>query len=215
MSSYPVNLDLANKKCAVIGGGHIAARKAGSLLQAQADVTVISPKLVDEKLARFAKGNLLEYIARGYEKGDLQGFFIVICASDDHEVNKMAAQEAKEQGALVNVADGSFPSDFTLPATVKRGQFLLTVSTGGLSPAFSVLVKKELEEKYNDNYVEFLQVVADLRTRLKGELKTSKQREALWHKMMTKDILELVEKGNLSEAKVRLENAVSRFRTEP
>lgn len=213
MSFYPVNLDLRNKRCAVVGGGKVALRKIRSLLQAGALVTVISPSL-DEDLLVVYHEQQFTYFDKVYENGDLQGFFLVICASSDHDANKRAAQEAKEQGALVNVSDNSFPSDFTLPAKVERGPLLLTISTGGLSPAFSVLVKKELEEKYDDNYVAFLQIVAELRAQLVGKVSTSKQRELLWRELLTKDILQLVQKGNLSEAKVKLEDAVSRFRSE-
>lgn len=210
MANYPVNLNLVGRKCAVIGGGNIAFRKTLSLLEAKAFVTVISPALNNEMTQLERKG-LLEHKSKAYSKGDAQGFFLVICASDNMEANQQAAMEAKANGALVNSADDSFPSDFTLPAKVRRGPLLLTVSTGGLSPAFSVLVKKELEEKYNDDYVAFLQIVADLRVQLKEILATSKEREQVWRTLLTEEILQLVQKGNLSEAKVKLEHAISSF----
>ena len=208
---YPVNLELANKKCAVIGGGSVAWRKAKTLLQAQALVTVISPK-VCEPLAQLVEKNMITYHAKSYCLGDLHDFFLVVCATDNPEINKQAAIEAKSNHALVNVVDGSFSSDFTVPAQVQRGDLLITVSTNGQSPAFTRLIKEQLANTYNENYAEFLQLLAKIRGQLKEEVLDSKERELIWQKVLTEEILTFLQQGKLEEAEAKIRNAISSFR---
>ena len=74
--------------------------------------------------------------------------FLVFCTADDHAVNRVAAEEARASGALVNVADEPELSDFFVPASIRRGRFLLTIGTGGLSPAFSRSLREQLEQAF-------------------------------------------------------------------
>ncbi|HIU63447.1 MAG TPA: bifunctional precorrin-2 dehydrogenase/sirohydrochlorin ferrochelatase [Candidatus Avacidaminococcus intestinavium] len=211
MTYYPINLVIKNKRCVVVGGGRVALRKVQSLLEAEALVTVISPML----LPQFAKiKSKITYLEKKYTQGDLEDCFIVICATNNQQVNAAAAEEARASGALVDLTDNAAEGDFTVPAKVRRGPLTLTISTDGLSPALTVLIKKELEKKYNENYTEFLLLLGELRGKLKQEVACSKHREAIWRTVLTEEVIKLAQAGKIKEVKEILEHAISSFRAQ-
>lgn len=207
MFYYPINLNLAGKSCAVVGGGKVARRKVGALLGAGALVTVVSPALLDS-LAVLAGRKEILHLNKAYAPGDLAGFFLVVCAAPSGEVNRRAAIEAKENGALVLVADGSYPSDFTVPAVIRRGDFVITVSTNGKSPALSRQVKRALESEYGEEYGAFLQIVEKIRAQMKNALESCDERAAFWEKALQESALALVKQGKLNEAEAEIRNAI-------
>ena len=212
MSFYPINLDLSDKECAVIGGGKVAWRKVVSLLKAGAKVTVISPELI-EPLFYMAEKEQIVHKKKCYRQGDLTGFFIVICATNQQMVNRQAAEDAKKNGALINVVDKSYPNDFIVPAQVCRGNLLITVSTGGQSPAFSRQLQRELSNKYGDEYAVYLDLIADMRETLKDVLQDSEARVKFWQQAMNQEILDLIKQGKLSKAEAEIKNAIGSIRT--
>lgn len=207
MPVYPVNLQLAGRRCAVVGGGSVAERKVDSLLAARAQVTVIGPDLTPE-LCRLQAAGQITHVAENYRPGMLQQFFIVICATNRTEVNRMAAEEAKRAGALVNVVDDGAFSDFTVPAQVIRGDLLLTVSTGGKSPGLSRLLREELAGHYGTEYGLYLDLVAALRDKVRDGLAGPKDREVFWRQVFDHEILALLKQGKVKEAEEKIKHAV-------
>ena len=136
---YPLNLELAGKSCVVVGGGQVAYRKVRGLLAAEAQVTVIAP-MVTEDLRKLAESGRLDWLEQVFKDGMLKELhpLLVFVAADNPAANAAAIAEAKEIGALVNAATDPEQTDFSVPSKVQRGNFLLTVSTGGGSPALTV-----------------------------------------------------------------------------
>ena len=204
---YPVNLQMTGKCCAVIGGGAVAERKVGSLLKAGAVVTVFSPQVTDA-LSRLAQAKQITHIDRPYRQGDLAGFFLAICATDDRRVNQTAAQEADVRGMLLNVVDAPELGNFSVPAQVVRGDLLLTVSTNGKSPALAKRLRQDLEERYGEEYGLYLQLVAKIRAELKDRLATAKERERFWREHIDDEMMILLRQGKINEAEARIRNAI-------
>ena len=75
MAYFPINVDIRNRPCIVIGGGRVALRKAKGLLSCEGSVTVISPEVVSEIQALADQGSLT-LIQRGYQSGDLKNAFL-------------------------------------------------------------------------------------------------------------------------------------------
>ena len=162
MSYYPICLDITGRHCIVIGGGRVAARKAQGLLAHGARVTVISPDL-DAELMVLEQDGRLAWRARPYQAGDLADAFLVIAATDDAEVQERIHAEAEANNVLLNVADVPKWCNFILPATVRRGDFCLSVSTGGKSPALAKQLRQELEQQFGEEYATLLTVLGALR----------------------------------------------------
>ncbi|HEX7233017.1 MAG TPA: NAD(P)-dependent oxidoreductase, partial [Candidatus Binatia bacterium] len=86
MSYFPIYLEMSGRRCLVIGGGTVAERKAAALLDAGAEVTVLSPD-VTETIAYWLQQNAISVMRRHYQPGDLARFDLVFVATDDAQVN--------------------------------------------------------------------------------------------------------------------------------
>lgn len=210
---YPVNMEIAGRVCVIIGGGRVAERKAHVLLQAGAHLIVIAPALT-RLLYQEASTGCFFWLAQPYEAGFLQRVrpFLVFCTADDHAVNRVAAEEARASGALVNVADEPELSDFFVPASIRRGCFLLTIGTGGLSPAFSRNLREQLEQAFPPAFGLWIERLAAIRQEMKDKLPTSDDRQAFWRVALSRDIMELVKAGRLNRAEVMIRHAIIDFR---
>jgi glutamyl-tRNA reductase len=143
-SDLPVNLLLEDRPCLVAGGGKIAARKTGHLLEAGARITVISPEVCDE-IAGWIGEQRVTHLRRTFESGDAAGFTLVFAATDDRFVNRQVLDDARKHGVLCGCVDGNWAkSDFTTPAITRHGGLTLTVSTGGQSCRQAKLIKDNL-----------------------------------------------------------------------
>lgn len=96
MNFYPVNLNITNKKCVLIGGGSVALRKLRALLECQPEIVIISPD-VNQEIADLITKHTLSHEKREYHKGDLNGAFLCIAATNDHAVQAAVALEAEEK----------------------------------------------------------------------------------------------------------------------
>ncbi|HEX2740985.1 MAG TPA: bifunctional precorrin-2 dehydrogenase/sirohydrochlorin ferrochelatase [Rubrobacter sp.] len=144
---YPIFLELSGRRCVVVGGGVVATRKARKLLQAGAEVVVISPE-VHPELANMD----VEIQRRPYEYGDLADAYIAFTATDSREVNAAVALEARERGVPINVADLPAEGDFAVPSTLRRGRLQVAVSTGGASPTLARRIRSELEAVFGPEW---------------------------------------------------------------
>lgn len=207
MPVYPINLDLTGRQCACVGGGAVATRKVAALVEAGACVTVFSPTLTPA-LAQLARDENIIHIAQLCQPGDIGAFFMVICATDDKQINQSVAQEARKSGALVNVVDAPELCDFTVPSKISRGDLLITVSTGGKSPALAKKLRLELESRYGPEYGAYLEWIGILREQMKHCLKTSKERECFWQQTIDEDVLSLLRQGKLNEAEEKIKYAI-------
>src|SRR5512141_3143633 len=180
---YPVFLDIEGKRAVVIGGGPVAHRKAASLIEAGAAVTVISPVVVPA-IKRLAERGLLTHKPRRYRKGDLKGSVVAIAATDDPSVNERAASEAKALGILINCATPPDSGNFIVPSSIKRGALTLAISTGGASPALSKRLRFDLDAFLGTRYSWFLEFLEEARVRLKGEVEDEAARQEILRKLV-------------------------------
>lgn len=159
---YPVYVDLAGREVLVVGGGPVAARKVRGLADTGARVTVLAPETCPE-LDRAAEEADAEVLRRAWRPGDAEGWWLVIAATDDPEVNSRVAEEARGARALCNVADRPELCSFHVPAVLRRGLLQMAVSTGGASPALAARIRRQLEEQYGESYAPLLEGLMDLR----------------------------------------------------
>lgn len=165
MKYYPVFWDITGKKCVVIGGGDVAARKVSRLLDCGAKVCVVSPKLVPE-LTRLTNDRLIEHINDDYAREQLYGATLVIGATDDEETNAAISRDAQARGIPVNIVDDPQKCDFILPSLVERGDLTIACGTGGASPALARHLREELENIYGEEYATLINILGKLRSRM-------------------------------------------------
>lgn len=143
---YPINIDLSRKAVAVVGGGAVATRKIRALLDAAANVTVISPELAPE-----IDTSQVTWRQKRYETGDIQAMDMIIACTDDVAVNAQITQDATHF-QLVNNASDKTQSDFFNVAKLEDETLLLTVSTKGKSPATAKRIKQTLRRWLDDQH---------------------------------------------------------------
>ena len=165
---YPVYLNLAGKRCVILGGGTIAQGKLAALRDAGADITLISPQCT-EGIKRAAQRGQITLIQREYRPGDLEDAFIAVAATNVWHVNRQIYEEAEKRGVLLNVVDDPELCMFTAPSLLKRGDLTVAISTNGRSPAMARKVREDLEERFPKNYGDLVTAAAEARDALREE----------------------------------------------
>jgi len=147
MAQFPINLNISGKKVLVVGGRRIAFRKTEQLVECGASVTVVAPEIIDE-LASLD----VTCIRRQFEFADLDDIWLVITATGDNVVDQQIYDEASKRRIWVNSADDPARCSFTLPAVLRRGDLMITSSTGGASPALSSYLRNHLTHAFSDEW---------------------------------------------------------------
>ena len=157
---YPINLEIKDMKITIIGGGDVAYRKCKNFLEFGKSVRVVSPEFIDS--FELIKSNI-ELVYDVYKEEYIKDSFIVVAATNNKEINKNIGIYCRSCGKLVNVVDDIKLSNYTVPSYVKRGDLLISISTGGKSPSLSSKIRKDLEEVYDDSYEEYVKLLGEAR----------------------------------------------------
>ena len=188
---YPINLDLHGRFCVVVGGGAVAERKVAGLLAAGATVRVVSPELT-VALQELAAEGRIAWLAQDFSPEDVADAFLVFAATDSAEVQEAVHSAARQMHCLVNRADAPELSDFHVPAVLRRGDVLLTVSTSGASPALAAALKSRLELEIGDEYASLARLLAVLRAELLALPLSGPEKKMLFQKLLHSDIVEWI-----------------------
>jgi len=179
MDYLPIFMDLKNKPCLVVGGGDIAARKAGLLLKSNAKVTIVAPA-VSTATQAFIDDEKVTWIKSLFLTKHLTNTIIVIAATDKPRVNKDVYRQAKEHKILVNVADCPELCDFILPSVLDRSPLVVAISSGGKSPILARQLRARLETLIPPSYGRLATLVGRYRDKAKEHLPTLSLRRRFW-----------------------------------
>jgi precorrin-2 dehydrogenase/sirohydrochlorin ferrochelatase len=189
MRYYPVNLDITDRNCLVVGGGSVASRKVATLLSCGAAVTVVSPRVCD-RLNQLAAEGAIRLNKRPYDRADLEGMFLVIGATDDEDVNRKVSRDAEAHRMLCNIADRPGICNFILPSIVRRGDLILTISTSGSSPAFAKKMRQCLESQFGEEYADFLRLMAAVRKKLLNQAHAPEAHKPLFEALINSGLID-------------------------
>lgn len=159
---YPLMIDLSDRPCVVIGGGKVAERKINSLVEANAKITVVSPK-VTERIVELSNCGIVQLVKREYQHGDLSGNFLVIIATNNSSTNKKIYSDVEQYIQLVNIVDEPKLCTFIVPSSIKRGHLQIAISTNGASPGLSRRIKHNLGKIYGCEYEQYTEFLATMR----------------------------------------------------
>lgn len=141
MNYYPIFLDLRSKPVLVIGGGKVALRKVKGLLEAEAQVTVISPET-----ANALRALPIKILERVYKTGDCLGHTLIFATTDNRAVNAQIARDALSLGIPSNIADAPEECGFIVPARLAETDLQIAVSTGGTNPRRAVAIRNRIKQ---------------------------------------------------------------------
>ncbi|WP_165972107.1 precorrin-2 dehydrogenase/sirohydrochlorin ferrochelatase family protein [Paenibacillus piri] len=199
---YPLMLDMKGKNCVIVGGGTVAQRKAEALLEAGAEVTLISPSFTAQLEQRALSGEMPPRLIRErYRPGmpELGEAFLVFAATDVTEINSAVRLEAESLGKLVTVANDAAGSGFIVPAVVRRGKLVIAVSTEGASPGTARKVKRELEQMFGDEYETYLELLQQLRVLVQSIVGDTAERQAIFRAILDLELLAWIRSGRFDE----------------
>src|ERR1700722_1479949 len=212
---YPVGLVVAGRRCLVVGGGRVAARKTRSLLECLASVTLVAPE-AHEALGILAadgtiagiQGEPLDVQLRRYEPGEAAGYRLVVTATGIPEVDGLVASDAERAGVWVNSADDAANCTFILPAVHRRGPVTVAVSTSGSSPALAKWLRGRLADVLGPGLEELAALLEEGRT-LVHERGGSTE-DVDWAQLLDGPVPGLVAAGRIDEARRVMQSALER-----
>lgn len=186
--NYPIMIDLMGKEITVIGGGKIAYRKVNNFLKFGYEVTVVSREFIED----FKKiENKIKIIKDEYSEKYIKDSFIVVAATNNKKVNESIGMFCRTNNKLVNVIDNQKLSNFIVPSCVKRGDLVISISTGGKSPSLASKIRKDLEMQYDDSYEEYLILLGELREQILEKYNNPSIRKDLLNKIINLNYDEL------------------------
>lgn len=163
---YPVLFDPARTRAVVAGCGPSALRRLSGLEAGGiTEIAVFSPE-PDADLEDAAGGRLQRRLPG---PSDLEGATLALVAGLDDETSADIAGTAREAGVPVNVEDRPQWCDFHVPATVRRGDLLLTASTGGRAPGLARRLGRHLREEFGPEWAERLESLGAEREKWRAE----------------------------------------------
>ena len=142
----------------------MAETKIRELLDADASIRVIAPVATDQ-IAQWSQAGRLRWEARAYETGDARDAFLVVSIADA-KTNAQVFEEAEMHRTFCNAVDDIEHCNCYASAVVRRGPLQIAISTAGKSPALAQRLRKELEERFGEEYALWVTRLGELRSRL-------------------------------------------------
>ena len=201
---YPVGLVMRGKRCLVVGGGEVAARKATGLVEAEAQVHVVAEEV---RPAMTQVRGLASIEERSYRRGEAAGYRLVVAATGDPSANQAVYDDGEAAGVWVNSADDPGRCSLVLPAVARQGPVSVAISTSGYSPALASWLKGHVTEHMGPEVALLAEFLAAARAELRGSGRSTE--EVDWRPALGWDMLDLIRQGRQAEAKERVEACLS------
>lgn len=147
---FPLFINLENKKILVIGGGKVAAKKIEKILEYGADITVVTENVVEEKLLKLENVKIENNQKIENDKAKIEklvkGYFLVIAATDNEELNENIANVCDSNGMLINNVSSKVNMNAMFGGIVKNSEFQIAISTSGKNCKRSRAMKSEIQK---------------------------------------------------------------------
>lgn len=205
MSHYPIFTDLNNRAVLLAGAGHVAERKAESLLQAGAEVRVVAATL-NAQFQQWRKAGEIQWLGGDFQTAFLDEVFLVIAATDNHELNQSIYRAAEARGKFCNTVDNLALCSFTVPAVIDRRPIQIAVSSGGTSPVLARQWRQKIEMLIPQHTGKMAALAGAWRQRVKAVVHTMGERRRFWENLFDSRFDTLVAQGRLNEAEAELQN---------
>jgi precorrin-2 dehydrogenase/sirohydrochlorin ferrochelatase len=148
----PLVLNPQHIRAGLIGSGAARDRRAALLAEAGVEA-ILLPEDISDTALDAALAPLTVLFVAGLGEGR----------------SRLLASRARALGALVNVEDMPALCDFHVPALVRRGDLLLTISTGGRAPGLARVLRERLAEQFGPEWTGRLEELAHQRAKWRSE----------------------------------------------
>ncbi|UBQ38524.1 siroheme synthase CysG [Acinetobacter johnsonii] len=213
MDIFPISLKLQQQPCLIVGGGHIAYRKAVLLHKAGAVIHIIAPD-IDANLLQLVEESQGQYIQALYPAQiQLNDYRLVIAATDDYAVNTQVFEDCEALKILVNSVDDPPHCRFMVPAIVDRSPLVISVASNGTSPVLSRQIRTQLETSIPHGMGKLAEFSGKWRAAVKAKISNPDERRVFWEDLYASPLKEQVFHDNLTEADSLIEQALLEWKT--
>lgn len=193
---FPVFFRLDKLKVLIVGAGEVAYEKLYFMLKSSPNThfKIIAPE-VNAKIWALIEGfdeTSFSIKQKEFECSDLQGYDLIIAATNIPELNRYVWEKAKEEGKIINVADTPDLCDFYLGSIVTKGDLKIAISTNGKSPTLAKRLRQVFEEIFPDDISVLLKNLHQFRNKLKNSF----EEKVRILNDITKTMIEITETNN-------------------
>ncbi|AHB90428.1 siroheme synthase CysG [Acinetobacter baumannii] len=211
MDIFPISLKLQQQRCLIVGGGHIALRKATLLAKAGAIIDVVAPAIEDQLLQLITTTGGVSFIEAFSEKFLSTPYRLVIAATNDAEVNKTVFEQCEARNLLVNSVDDIPHCRFMVPAIIDRSPLIVSVASNGTSPVLSRQIRTQLETSIPHGMGKLAEFSGKWRNQVKEKISNPDERRIFWENLYASPLKEQVFNDNLDVADSMLEQALQEW----
>ncbi|KQK47172.1 uroporphyrinogen-III C-methyltransferase [Acinetobacter baumannii] len=212
MDIFPISLKLQQQRCLIVGGGHIALRKATLLAKAGAIIDVVAPAIEDQLLQLIRTTGGVSFIEAFTEKFLSTPYRLVIAATNDAEVNKTVFEQCEARNLLVNSVDDIPHCRFMVPAIIDRSPLIVSVASNGTSPVLSRQIRTQLETSIPHGMGKLAEFSGKWRNQVKEKISNPDERRIFWENLYASPLKEQVFNDNLDVADSMLEQALQEWK---
>lgn len=212
MDIFPISLKLQQQRCLIVGGGHIALRKATLLAKAGAIIDVVAPAIEDQLLQLIKTTGGEPFIEAFGEKFLSTPYRLVIAATNDAEVNKTVFEQCEARNLLVNSVDDIPHCRFMVPAIIDRSPLIVSVASNGTSPVLSRQIRTQLETSIPHGMGKLAEFSGKWRIQVKEKISNPDERRIFWENLYASPLKEQVFNDNLDVADSMLEQALQEWK---
>ncbi|MDC4995756.1 siroheme synthase CysG [Acinetobacter baumannii] len=212
MDIFPISLKLQQQRCLIVGGGHIALRKATLLAKAGAIIDVVAPAIEDQLLQLIKTTGGEPFIEAFAEKFLSTPYRLVIAATNNAEVNKTVFEQCEARNLLVNSVDDIPHCRFMVPAIIDRSPLIVSVASNGTSPVLSRQIRTLLETSIPHGMGKLAEFSGKWRNQVKEKISNPDERRIFWEDLYASPLKEQVFNDNLDVADSMLEQALQEWK---
>ena len=208
MDIFPISLKLQQQPCLIVGGGHIAYRKAVLLAKAGAVIHVIAPE-IESNLLEIVESSQGQYVQAPFSPDiQLRNYRLVIAATNDKAVNIQVFEACEAEKVLVNSVDDLPHCRFMVPAIIDRSPLVVSIATNGTSPVLSRQIRTQLEATIPHGMGKLADFSGQWRASVKAKIINPDERRIFWEDLYASPLKEQVFNDNIVEANRLIEQAL-------
>ena len=208
MDIFPISLKLQQQPCLIVGGGHIAYRKAVLLAKAGAVIHVIAPE-IEANLLEIVKACQGQYVQSPFSPDiPLRNYRLVIAATNDKATNIQVFEACEAEKILVNSVDDPPHCRFMVPAIIDRSPLVVSIATNGTSPVLSRQIRTQLEASIPHGMGKLADFSGKWRAAVKAKIENPDERRIFWEDLYASPLKEQVFNDNIAEANRLIEQAL-------
>lgn len=212
MDIFPISLKLQQQRCLIVGGGHIALRKATLLAKAGAIIDIVAPEIEEQLLQLVTTTNGQNFVEVFSEKFLSTPYRLVIAATNDPQVNKTVFEQCEVRNLLVNSVDDIPHCRFMVPAIIDRSPLVISVASNGTSPVLSRQIRTQLETSIPHGMGKLAEFSGKWRNQVKEKISNPDERRIFWENLYASPLKEQVFNDNLDVANSMLEQALQEWK---